>query len=765
MRRYFLLLVFLIPWLCTPPAVAQDSSFIDLRGKAAFRPGDDDVWRSKYIDEIEEWNFIPVPGAWEANGFPLLDGFAWYRVRFRVPHAMRGDSLLLVMSAVDDADETFLNGVLVGKSGAFPPNVRSELRSLRVYPLPRFIREEHNLLAVRVFDKGDDGGITGAIFRIIRAEDIGKVLDEIVDTPAEAASLYISNGVMVSAISADSGIVRWSRPRLYDRISQDLLTENTLSQLQLTSGEDGRPLPPPTGIGFIPGTGILHATFPGDLEVYWYHPRDMEQRVLVTAIRAPASTPRESGIGFTFDRPAWMYRALTTEDPGMRTTYHILVYNSCCMELAERDIDQVMDQGEAVFGLDAEIARWRSLHREARYIPGLLDAKEHAVYSQSLISLLQATVREPGGGFGQILSGLEPRSRAVCIPADHLLAVRALAAAGLGSVAHDALRFVHNAEHAQYTLFDVYGNERGVGYPYLVPPVPWDGSGNEWRWPRADQATLRFDGPAWYIEAVDALREHERNRVITSGARFDDSAWVAPWWQQLSTQVADILTYRLDSTGLLKQDDSPWGSGLSELPSVHGSVRAIHALGIAARFAEWMRDDLKAFLYRDAARRCRDGVLALLRRVVTSDKADALDARALRVFHPLLCDAVALGIFEAASEETAFILDMVETSFSVEGEALHYHARPDGDWFERQVRPQIALRLCRAYAAAGKHERAEALFAKVTSIAAAHGNMLPELYDPVTGKFYGAQPSIATAADYILTAERILLSRMNSQQR
>jgi GH15 family glucan-1,4-alpha-glucosidase len=137
----------------------------------------------------------------------------------------------------------------------------------------------------------------------------------------------------------------------------------------------------------------------------------------------------------------------------------------------------------------------------------------------------------------------------------------------------------------------------------------------------------------------------------------------------------------------------------------------------------------------------------------------------LRVFHPLLCDAVALGIFDAASEETAFILDMVETSFSVEGEPLQYNARPDGDWFERQVRPQIALRLCRAYAAAGKHERAEQLFSAVTSLAAAHGNVLPELFDPVTAGTHGARPSVATAAEYILTAESILLSRVNRQQR
>ncbi len=742
------------------PAHAQDSSYIDLRGKAAFRVGDDDVWRSKYIDELEEWNFIPVPGAWETNGFPLLDGFAWYRIRFRIPPALRGDSLLLVMSGVDDADETFLNGVLVGKTGSFPPNIRTELRSLRVYPLPRFIREEHNLLALRVFDKGDEGGITGSIFRIIRAQDIARVLDEIVDSPAPAHSLYISNGVMVSAISADSGIVRWSRPRPYDRISQDLLTENVLSRMRLTPADGGETSLLPTSIGYLPGTGIVLASYGNGVEAYWYHPRDMEQKVLIAAIRTPVSSEAEVGISFTFDRPAWMYREETTERNGYRTTYHLLVYNSCCMELAERDLDLVLSQGEAVYGLDAEIARWRALHEGARFIPGLLNPTEQAVYAQSMITILQSTVRESGGGYGQILSGLEPKSRAVCVPTDHLLAVRALAAAGMGDRVREALDYVHGAEHKHYTLFDVYGEEHGVGYPYLLPPVPWDGSGNEWRWERADEARLRFDGMSWYIEAVDALREHERTLAITSGRSFDDSAWVAPWWGRLSGQVADILSYRLDSIGLLRNDDSPWGSGISELPSVHGTIRAIHALDIAVRYAGWMRDDLKHYLYSDAARRAREGIASLINRVMTAGKADVLGPLELRVFHPLLCDAVSLGLVDAGSPEARFILDMVETSFAAEDDSLQYNARPDGDWYERQSRPQIALRLARAYAAAGEYRRAEALFSGVTALAAAHSNLLPELVDPVSHGFHGALPSVATAAEYILSAEKIVLGRM-----
>jgi hypothetical protein len=96
----------------------------------------------------------------------------------------------------------------------------------------------------------------------------------------------------------------------------------------------------------------------------------------------------------------------------------------------------------------------------------------------------------------------------------------------------------------------------------------------------------------------------------------------------------------------------------------------------------------------------------------------------------------------------------------VDDDALGFHARPDGDWFERQTRPQIALRLARACAEAGMQQRAEALFASVSALASMHSNLLPELVDPVSGGLYGLRPSVVTAADYILTAERIAILRL-----
>jgi hypothetical protein len=756
----FRLTVLLFGLFCTLLA-AQDTTSIDLRGRAAFRIGDDDVWRSKYIDEQEGWNFITVPGAWEHNGFPLTDGFAWYRVRFRIPASMRDDSLLLVISGVDDADETFLNGVMVGKTGGFPPELRSELRSLRVYPLPRFIREEHNLLAVRVYDMGDFGGITGSIFRIVRADSMHRVLDEILDAPPVTPPRFLSNGVMVSAFLPDSAILTWCNPHVYGALSEDLHTETVLRRLALEIEDDrGRRPYVPVEKGYLGRTGIYRTRSVEGVEAFWYHPLGTEARLLVVAVRHPEAMESEMGLGFVMERPYWRYEERSVTETGMRTTYHILAYNSCCTELVDRDMEDFLDHDPPLYTLVAQEAAWKDLLSSARYLPEALTGQERMVYRRAVTSILQAQVRENGLGAGQIVSALEPASRAVTVPADHLLAAQALAAAGMHDAAGTALRFLGRAESGTYTLFDVLGEEYGVGFPYLVSPARYFGMGTEWRWQRPDDAVLRYDGMPRYLLALEALRAEQERRVISEGRVFSDSAFLAPYWSTVSARVADVIMYRLDSSGFLSQDDSPWGDGLTELPGVYSTILAVRALRIVEDYATVLGHPLKAFLYAEAAARAEKAIRSLATGVLARASADQLTPLQQRLFHPFIIDAVSLGIFPPGSAEAQLAFDIVETGFSIEDSPLQYRAQPGGDWFARQARSQLALRLARAYAVAGDPERAEALFASVTAAAATHDGILPELIEPVSGNWYGGIPHIPTAADYILTAERITMARL-----
>jgi sialate O-acetylesterase len=133
-----------------------------LRAKLGELPQDDlgiingrAVWAAPDLDD-SNWATMPVPSYWEPHGYEGMDGVAWYRVTFDVPpSAMHGDATL-TMSAIDDDDTAWINGIHVGATKGY--NVA------RSYRVPNSaLREGVNVLAVRVVDAGGGGGINGDV--------------------------------------------------------------------------------------------------------------------------------------------------------------------------------------------------------------------------------------------------------------------------------------------------------------------------------------------------------------------------------------------------------------------------------------------------------------------------------------------------------------------------------------------------------------------------------------------------------------------------
>lgn len=104
---------------------------------AAVNPKDGQAWPSEQISLDGTWEFLPgdrpmtelaalpgtpitVPSLWEAEGYPGLDGVAWYRRRFRV--ADPAGWWTLGFGAVMDDAEVYLNGRFLGSHrGGFTP--------------------------------------------------------------------------------------------------------------------------------------------------------------------------------------------------------------------------------------------------------------------------------------------------------------------------------------------------------------------------------------------------------------------------------------------------------------------------------------------------------------------------------------------------------------------------------------------------------------------------------------------------------------------
>jgi len=133
---------------------------IDLEKQWKFQIGNNDKW-SEPDQNDKAWVDIQVPAEWENEGFHGYDGYAWYRVHFDGRNLKPNEAHYLVLGFIDDVDETFLNGTLVGKTGNFPPRFRTAYNSNREY----FIGNElinfkgDNVIAVKVYDEYQIGGI------------------------------------------------------------------------------------------------------------------------------------------------------------------------------------------------------------------------------------------------------------------------------------------------------------------------------------------------------------------------------------------------------------------------------------------------------------------------------------------------------------------------------------------------------------------------------------------------------------------------------
>jgi Glycosyl hydrolases family 2, sugar binding domain len=153
--------------------IAEDRRLLlDLRGSWKFELGDD-MRRSEPNFNDSRWSSIKVPSPWEDQGYPGYDGYAWYRRSFTSPKEWLNKQLYLRVGRIDDVDEVYVNGQLVGFRGVFPPHYLTMYMMQREYPLPTYLLKPNgeNVIAVRVFDSELGGGIVDGAVGIFEEVD------------------------------------------------------------------------------------------------------------------------------------------------------------------------------------------------------------------------------------------------------------------------------------------------------------------------------------------------------------------------------------------------------------------------------------------------------------------------------------------------------------------------------------------------------------------------------------------------------------------
>lgn len=159
-RISYINLVVLLLFVCNAAHSQELEKVMDLHGEWKFSIGDNNEWSGKDLND-QEWDNIQVPGSWENQGFHGYDGYAWYRKYFWVEDSFSTKPLYLSLGYIDDVDEVYINGNLIGKTGSFPNNYATAYDAKRFYRIPKNILNVNgeNSIAVRVYDEGGEGGI------------------------------------------------------------------------------------------------------------------------------------------------------------------------------------------------------------------------------------------------------------------------------------------------------------------------------------------------------------------------------------------------------------------------------------------------------------------------------------------------------------------------------------------------------------------------------------------------------------------------------
>lgn len=130
-------------------AARRSAMVEDDAGRLAGEP----VWADPELDD-SAWQRMELPTKWELAGLEELDGVVWFRRAVELPDSWVGRELSLGLGPIDDADETFFNGVKIGAG--------DDWSAPRRYSVPASaVRAGRNVITVRVLDSMQSGGLWG----------------------------------------------------------------------------------------------------------------------------------------------------------------------------------------------------------------------------------------------------------------------------------------------------------------------------------------------------------------------------------------------------------------------------------------------------------------------------------------------------------------------------------------------------------------------------------------------------------------------------
>ena len=128
-----------------------------------FHAGDDPQWASPNFDD-SSWPLLNTGSYWSAQGYRGYSGFAWYRLRLKLPATT--EPLAINIGHINSAAELYVDGQLIGANGIMRPKPEWSMQlEANAFPLPPALNGHSVEIAVRVWKSPASSSYSGGGFR------------------------------------------------------------------------------------------------------------------------------------------------------------------------------------------------------------------------------------------------------------------------------------------------------------------------------------------------------------------------------------------------------------------------------------------------------------------------------------------------------------------------------------------------------------------------------------------------------------------------
>jgi len=758
----------LFPFLFfTSTLFCQFNLKLNFAGEWLFKIGDDLKWSAPEIDE-SNWAKVKVPATFESQGFANYDGFVWYRLHFDVPENLLKAELILLLGNIDDADETYLNGVKIGETGKFPPERKTEWTTLRAYPIPKgLLKKTNNVIAVRVCDFGFDGGIFKGPVGIILKNDFDFKMRENNKPHRSANALVSSNGFTAIVYNIEKHQIVGMYEHIYKVISPENYTRNFINDanfiLELDDKKYDLSKIPEDEIGYINGTNIIYANYKKlGVQVYYFTPFQIDAPVMVAICKVNKKYKRSK----IYFRANTIQGEITSEDnledviylqqasikklvktksvqrsDGTGGEIEKRIFLAIAGSRSEDEIEKFKKLTENEGILNDEIKFWENFTNGAKK-PARLTKPEKELLNQSIAILKMAQCREEGAPFGQILASLPPGEWTYTWVRDGVYAINALIELGYFEEAKSALEFMLKAKTGFYKKFiHKDGKDYGVKKDYKITVCKYYGAGIEESDHNENGPNIELDGFGLFLWAFGNYVEKTR-----------DIDFAVMYWDTLTTKIADVLISSIDNYGVIRAESGPWERHLPGKHYAYTTITAIQGLRSIAKVAGLLKDKTAEKFYNSYADSIQKYFLKNFvdKNAVIKGTLEAKNESEFEYFDASVVEAINFGIVPAESKIAKNTIEAIKKNLKMKNRFGFFRVN-NGDWYDRQEWIFIDLRVAVALNKAGFRKDAEQILKWITSQSNLNFNLIAELYDEWNSDYQGQYPMVGFGAGaYVL---------------